>query len=1192
MRRKTSDIYRRFSDSLQGLTRRSLLNRCLDLVLALVGLLATCALVIGILSAGGIGFGTVNFIVAVFGLTVFVILALVGWTLRKEGLGHGAVARRLDRILPDAADRFHTAWFLGKRPPDPKHGLSSDLIEATCEWCEKSLKPESTDETECRTGLRISTGIILISAILGFFVLPGSEQRRYSLTQALSCLIVEPYAAPAEIRSDSGDITVARGSSALLWIERNPSDEKVLVSVGGGRVWREFPARTVEKQGKNLWEVRIPTVLEPLTYAFLIGPWASPPRMVEVVDAPRLERLSWYVEPPQYTCRLPYALKNDVWDLAVPAGTRLTLHVQADQSIADGRLRIGSSDYPLIQDAVKQNILSATCDAQNSGAFGVTLQNGLGLTTQSATGQVSVIADATPRVVILSPGPVSKIEGDEVVEVRAFSRDDYGVGKIDLVTERNYEQGTRKVQNLWTSETSPSSATHVSLTYGLPMKPFDLYPGDEVTFWLESADTDERTGPKTGRSDVRVIRFPSLAEVYDDLLADEGEQVLSFEELLDRQKALTEQAEDSAQDLRDRMEQKGEAPTPEDAWEERQELQDIKQRQEELQEEYKTIQEALQELSADAPQPVEEDTGFSSEIVEKVERIQELMGELLDNEGQELLQQIDRVVNEMAEKIDPNDVEDLAYSFKEYEEDLNRTLEQLEQAYQERQLEGLSRVAQDLERRQEALKSETERLEKQIAEAESPQEPSEENGQTSDRQDSTESGQKTDTQQDQVGGEQNHSDHTKPGEESSPDTQETSEATEQQQHIAERLAERQEQLRQDAESLTEALEQTAELLEEMNPAAAERLREASERMQEGQLNEQMRSASEQLQQMNLQMALQQQQEAQKTLRDIAKELQDMKTNMGGGVNIEVDFMAVEELFQRGLFLSNWNETLAFSRLARRRSLRSLEEAGFCRTEALRLASAWDEMARSNPFLDPNVTKEFRYAANTIGKAMKQGEGRVWIGYGYPQKALGHINTALWKIQQNMRELAQQMGSGSGQDLMEQLQQLAQQQRQLNNQSQQMQQQQGQNMLETIKRMAQQQAKLRQEIRELMQQYRNIEEMQSRLEGIAAEMEAIEKKMEAGELDSNLREHQDRVLTRMLEAQVSQEQDLVGRERRAEASENELVQPAGDDIRLLADEPDSVQVDDSNPESIVPPAYRGWAKTYLRELGRQGRPLTP
>ena len=1159
--------------------------RLLDLFLSLASLAVLAALTIEVCIRLGGGFGSANALAALGATCVIAVLAFDAWGWRRNGLGRRSEARRLDCEVPGAHNRFETAWSFHHRPSEARLGLSTDLIEATTEWCGEQLHKQQSERVTGGHGSRADCVLIITAGLMAFLIFPGAQHRRDNLAHAYAWLMREEQPPSPVSRADSGNLVVARGRPATLWVEGIDDDASVLADIGSGSIWKRYPA---QRSDAGRWEIHLPSVLSPLSYTFTGEGWSGPLRKIHVVDPPRLDRLRWSITPPAYTFVPERRLEHEVWDLSVPEGSKIGVTVEADQPLNAASLLMGARDIPLRPDPNKPSSMKALIDVESGGPFAVELHNDLGLWAQSVTGQLSVIPDATPRVVLLGPEAVVKVQGDEVVEIRALGMDDYGIGQAYLAAERNHEPSSQRVEPLWTSDATPSNATRISISYPLAVKPFDLYPGDEITYWVGASDTDGIHGPKIGISRKQIIRYPSLAEVYDDLFAEESDQVLSFQDLLQEQSNLTEQAKETAQDLRDRMELEGDPPSPEEAWEERQEIQDLQEQQQQLQEEYEAIQQALEEMTSEAPPQVEQDTGYSPEIQDKLERIQGLMNELLTEEGKQLMQQINQVVEQMAEEIDPEQVEELAYSFEEYEQDLDRTLEQLERTLQQRQLQGLANVAEDLLDRQEALQEETQRLQDDLSELQAAQE----------TQDASEEPQADASQTDEAGEDQLEAD-PQTGEESDPRSEQSdptqqpeSGPSEKEQMIADRLAERQEQLRQDAEALLEAMEQTAELFDEMNPAAAEQLREARERAMEDQLEPQMSSASKSLAEMNLEQAMEQQQKAQESLQQMAAELQE-SLSQAGGMSIEIDVMALEEFFQRAMFLSQWQEQLVVSPLSGRRSQQSLEEEGLCRTESFRLASEWDAMTRGNPFIDPDVAKELSRAAEAMGRALRQGEGQAWIGYGHAEKGLGHVNRAMWLLQKNLRSLAMQASGGGAEQLMEELKRLAQQQRSLNDQARDMQRQQQQNQpggekegfQESLRRMAQQQAKIRQEIERLMQQYRHVQEMQGRMEQIAAEMNAIEEKLQGGQLDQDTRDQQDRVLMRMLDAQVSQEQDIVGRKRKAMSDEEALEQGEGDDIRLLDSEAEMVRVDESDAAPAIPPAYRAWVKSYLRELGR-------
>ena len=325
-------------------------------------------------------------------------------------------------------------------------------------------------------------------------------------------------------------------------------------------------------------------------------------------------------------------------------------------------------------------------------------------------------------------------------------------------------------------------------------------------------------------------------------------------------------------------------------------------------------------------------------------------------------------------------------------------------------------------------------------------------------------------------------------------------------------------------------------------------------------------------------------DAQNKLRNLAKELQDSFSGMGG-ISLQMDMQRIMRIVDRSLFLSERQEQLVDSPLAARQPKRSLEKEVFYAQEARRVAEEWTELLSTNPFIDVSVIALLNAAAGGMRKAVDASESEEWIGYGPAHAALRNINEAISRMLSSMNSLQQQAAQGSAESFMQQMQQLIQQQQRLNEQTDRLrgEQQRGQDFLSQLQRMAQQQAMIRREIQKLMQRYRHMRNLQSRLDEVAKEMEEVEKQLRDAQLDRELDEKQDRILTRMLEAQTSQEQDTYGKRRKAE-------QPTGTEGADTP--PDTVETGtEEQPRDIyesagtrgVPTRYRDYVKRYFRNL---------
>jgi len=65
-----------------------------------------------------------------------------------------------------------------------------------------------------------------------------------------------------------------------------------------------------------------------------------------------------------------------------------------------------------------------------------------------------------------------------------------------------------------------------------------LFPEDIVIYFAEVSDNDEITGPKTSKTRIFSIRYPSLIELFEQTALIQEEQENAFEEILEESREL------------------------------------------------------------------------------------------------------------------------------------------------------------------------------------------------------------------------------------------------------------------------------------------------------------------------------------------------------------------------------------------------------------------------------------------------------------------------------------------------------------------------------------------------------------------------------------------------------------------------------------------------------------------------------
>ncbi len=1106
--------------------RRRLLIRW-ALMVVVYGLLSFVLLLLaGVLS--GFSFGGLN--TAAFLVLVGAVF-LFGMMLQTVVSGHiknQRILQRWEEELRDTFDRLSTAQEMMDRPQEMKRlGYSPELVAQTIQFADDYVT-RLIEEERKRPPVDVPLALITGFVLFGTLALVGLPAGRASL-ERLSASIDRLWRQPSDEIAGRMVLTVpervARGSSVDLSVSAPPGPQAATLHVERRGTWERI-ALDLGRDGKAAYVLA--NVRDRVVCMATAGDLASNRRVIQPVDPPALSELNWRVSPPTYT-RLPEQThKGSLSGIDIPLGSELRAEIRADQPLASASWHLGKQKISLeIEGAVAKGATSVL----SASPVVFEIANDLGMTTRSATETITIIPDQSPRAKIITPEQTKVLDSSGRQLISSLAQDDYGVQRVVLCYEVNYKEAQRAAVELWEASEGVESVTQTVVDFEWNLAPFNLFPGDEVSYYVEVWDNDPFANSKSGRSSTQILRYPSLTDVYQDLFEEETEQVDTMAAITEEQHSITEEVHEIARSIREKTAQeKADEGEESSLFAEQRRLEDLKERQESLQEELSALEEEIGKVTEPEKAEIEEQAGFSPETLAKIERIRELMSEMMSNEGRALLDQLDQMVEQMSEQVDPSELEQLEFSFEDFEQQLDRTLSQLESAYELRQLEGLWNVAEHLADREDRLERDTQKLEEQL-------------------------------QQENL----------------DPETEQQLEREKA------ALQDRQKALNQDAAAMMEAMERLAEKLTGENPQLADQLQNMAESARR-EASQSLQQAEQQLSQGNLAEAQKSMNNAQNKLRNLAKELQDSFSGMGG-ISLQMDMQRIMRIVDRSLFLSERQEQLVDSPLAARQPKRSLEKEVFYAQEARRVAEEWTELLSTNPFIDVSVIAFLNAAAGGMRKAVDASESEEWIGYGPAHAALRNINEAISRMLSSMNSLQQQAAQGSAESFMQQMQQLIQQQQRLNEQTDRLrgEQQRGQDFLSQLQRMAQQQAMIRREIQKLMQRYRHMRNLQSRLDEVAKEMEEVEKQLSDAQLDRELDEKQDRILTRMLEAQTSQEQDTYGKRRKAEQPTGTEGADTPPDTVETGTEEQTRDIYESAGTRGVPTRYRDYVKRYFRNL---------
>jgi hypothetical protein len=200
-----------------------------------------------------------------------------------------------------------------------------------------------------------------------------------------------------------------------------------------------------------------------------------------------------------------------------------------------------------------------------------------------------------------------------------------------------------------------------------------------------------------------------------------------------------------------------------------------------------------------------------------------------------------------------------------------------------------------------------------------------------------------------------------------------------------------------------------------------------------------------------------------------------------------------------------------------------------------------DIANKTFLLSPQLNREMSEVMKNIQQAISSLENRnTQRASLHQKKAMAGLNNALLSLQNSMDQMSQASSASGFQEMMQQLQKLSGQQGQLNQESMMLfkQGQSGRRELSTedMARLAAQQEMIKKSLEKLSGEMGSRRDVLGRLDDLGREMEDIVQELKKEKLNRKVIERQQRILSRLLDAQKSIREKEFSRKRVAEREE--------------------------------------------------------
>ena len=514
-------------------------------------------------------------------------------------------------------------------------------------------------------------------------------------------------------------------------------------------------------------------------------------------------------------------------------------------------------------------------------------------------------------------------------------------------------------------------------------------------------------------------------------------------------------------------------------WEEKEKIEQALDKFEKLQEKMESVNENLKQMQNE----LQQNQLLSEETLEKYMELQKLMDEMTSDEMKKAMQQM----QDMLQKMNRNQTQDAMNNLKMDEEKFKKSIE--------RTMNLLKRI--QIEQKMDEMIKRTENLE---------QKQNELNEQTKD--------------DDQSNQKEN-----------------------------DKLSEKQNELSKELERLEQKMEELAEKMKELKDMPneeMEKLQQEFEKQQNDKLSEQ---AAEELKQNQKQKAQQDQQQLSKNMKDMKSSMQQMQQMMQQENQMQT-FTDMMRIIDNILSLSKEQEDLK-NKLENvdpnsSQFEQNLQKQNDIKKNLNKLLDQMSELSQKTFAISPEMGKALGNANQKMNQSMQAMQNRNGSMATLSQgDAMMHLNEAANMMKSSLESMMQG-GSGSGgmMSLMQQLQKMSGQQMDLNNMTQMLQKmQQGQlspGQQGEMQRLAQQQQLIQKSLGQLNKEAKQSGESKkipADLENIVNQMREVVTDMNTEKLNDELIQKQEKILSKLLDAQRSINERDFEKERKSESGQN-------------------------------------------------------
>jgi len=610
-------------------------------------------------------------------------------------------ARSIGAFFPAIHDRLLNALQLAKNAAADSTIYSAELIDESLKDFAAEIQPLDFAQSVDTSRLPLHRRWLVLCAFVSILIVCSFPT---SFSSAAYRLIhcTREFAPPPKyfFEISPGNKEIVKGENVALRIKVTSLLPTFTLRSTEIAIYRQqqgqenYDEMKVKPDSSGTYHTTFSTLRTTTEYFARIADAESEHYKLIVLDRPLIRSFQVRLDYPGYTKISQRTMDEFVGDITALTGTRVTISGAASKSLKEAFLQFGNNTkLPL---AIHGEKFSSSFPVLADNSYHISIVDEEGLSnSEPVQYQIKSVPDEYPAIAIVEPGRNIDIAGDQLLNLFLQAKDDFGFSSVRLgyrlISSRYEKAGT---EYTFTPIPFPADAGgQIELSFTWNLTNLNLVPEDVVEYFAEVFDNDAVKGPKSGRSNIYLLRLPSLDEFFADVDKEHESSLGDLKQSLEEAKKLKEGIESINRDLK-----KNKDPD----WQ-------TQKKMEEMAQQYKQMQKKLDDVHArieQMTQQMQQQNVLSKETMEKYLELQQLFQQLDATELQNALKQLQQQIPNISKEQLQQAMQNMTFSEERFRQSIERTLNLLKRIQIEQKVDEVKKRAEGLERLEKELQEE------------------------------------------------------------------------------------------------------------------------------------------------------------------------------------------------------------------------------------------------------------------------------------------------------------------------------------------------------------------------------------------------------------------------------------------------------------------------------------------------------